>query len=363
MHIAPHAGGRDIDVLVLTQDEDFLETIRDSSHEAHTMHHANTPAQAEAIVHDHKVGVLVTDAAMVGSNIEAITERLRKDAPRLVAVVAGRRDDGELLMDLINRGQVYRFLLKPVSPGRARLAIEASVKHHLEAGDAAFKAKPRPDTAVPKDEQKAPKTSKIARLTPKIGPRPQPLPTATPTGQAARPPADSAKKGPVDDNAFPEAPNDGLDGAFGDSGRFTRTMTGLAATVGKSLGGSPDTAEANAATEDGPSAAGGPPARSKPKLLAIGGSAAVVIALLVWWLGFADSTPPGTTPNLETDTEALVSSPSVVESDIPAETPAEASQPDLAVPAYQSFLDQARMAREAGEIVVPPGSNAIELYV
>ena len=42
-------------------------------------------------------------------------------------------------MDLINRGKVYRFLLKPVSPGRARLAIEASAKHHLEAPDAAFK--------------------------------------------------------------------------------------------------------------------------------------------------------------------------------------------------------------------------------
>ena len=120
VHIAPHAGGRDVDVLVLTKDEDFLETIRDSSHESHAVHHANTPAQAEAIVRDHKVGVLVTDAAMVGSNIELVTERLRKDRPRLVAVVAGRRDDGELLMDLINRGQVGQGLAGHLGNALAR---------------------------------------------------------------------------------------------------------------------------------------------------------------------------------------------------------------------------------------------------
>ena len=76
----------------------------------------------------------------------------------MVSIVAGRRDDGEMLMGLINRGKVYRFLLKPLSPGRARLAIEASVKHHLEAPDSAFKpADAGTDTAAtPKQESKKP---------------------------------------------------------------------------------------------------------------------------------------------------------------------------------------------------------------
>ncbi|MGH8131532.1 MAG: response regulator, partial [Steroidobacteraceae bacterium] len=139
IHPGADLGSRGVDVLVLTKDEDFLATIRDSSRGLHDVHHATTPKQAEDMVGGHKVGVLVTDAAMVGSNIEALTHRLRVAVPRLVAIVAGRRDDGELLMDLINRGQVYRFLLKPVSPGRTRLAIEASVKHHLEAPDTAFR--------------------------------------------------------------------------------------------------------------------------------------------------------------------------------------------------------------------------------
>jgi serine/threonine-protein kinase len=140
-------GSRGIDILVLTKDDEFLSTVKDSARGLHKVLHAVTPNQAEAIFNDNKIGVLVTDAAMVGSNIEVLTQRMRAFVPRLVAIVAGRRDDGELLMDLINRGHVYRFLLKPVSPGRARLAIEASVKHHLEAPESAFK--PVPGKAPP----------------------------------------------------------------------------------------------------------------------------------------------------------------------------------------------------------------------
>jgi TonB family protein len=351
VHIAPHAGGRNVDVLVLTKDEDFLETIRDSSHEAHTVHHANTPAQAEAIVRDHKVGVLVTDAAMVGSNIELVTERLRKDRPRLVAVVAGRRDDGELLMDLINRGQVYRFLLKPVSPGRARLAIEASVKHHLEAGDSAFTGKPRADAAAPKEDRKAP--AKVARIVPKMAPAQaaQPAQPAQPSRERIAPTLAHA------DAKASDSANDKLDTAFADSGRFTRTMTGLAATVGKSFGGTDDSQDAADGSE------GGPPSILKPRLLAAGTAAVVAIAATVWWLGYSDAPEPDTAESVAAETEATTSSPSVVETDVPQSPPATLPEAAAPGPAYKQFLDDARYAREQGEIVVPPGTNAIELYV
>jgi protein TonB len=358
VHIAAHAGGREVDVLILTKDEDFLETIRDSSHESHTVHHANTPAQAEAIVRDHNVGVLVTDAAMVGSNIELVTERLRKDRPRLVAVVAGRRDDGELLMDLINRGHVYRFLLKPVSPGRARLAIEASVKHHLEAGDAAFKPKPAVDTLAPKDAGILTKPGKVARIMPKMSARR--LETAATHPERKVPALDN---GADEAAATPpgartgEAPGgkgtERLDNAFGDSGRFTRTMTGLAATVGKTFGGAEEAGITGDAASDG-----APPAGLRPKLL-IGGAAAAVLAALVLWNAFSGTPEPDAAVPVEADTPSTVSSPSVVETDIPSST-SPASAPE---PAYQQFLDEARLARDRGEIVVPPGSNAIELYV
>ena len=138
---ASAVGSHSVDLLVLTKDKEFLTTIKDSSRGTHTVHYADTLAQADKLIRKHKVGVAIVDAAMVGEKIEQLTAHLRKGSPRLVSIVAGRRDDGEMMMDLINRSKVYRFLLKPVSPGRARLAVEASVKHHLEAPDTAFNMK------------------------------------------------------------------------------------------------------------------------------------------------------------------------------------------------------------------------------
>ena len=94
-------GARAIDVLVLTKDEEFLATVRDAARGMHNIIYANTLAQADDAVSNHKVGVAVIDAAMVGSNVEKLTVHLRTTEARLVAIVAGRRDDGEMLMDLI----------------------------------------------------------------------------------------------------------------------------------------------------------------------------------------------------------------------------------------------------------------------
>ncbi len=189
---AVNIGARSVDVLVLTRDDEFLATVKESARGLHNVIYANTVSQADDAVRKHKIGVAVIDAAMVGSNVEDLTLHLRSGSSRLVSIVAGRRDDGEMLMDLINRGKVYRFLLKPVSPGRSRLAIEASVRHHLEA----------PDSAFQKAGKVAPMPLEKFDLVPEIkadpGPaakfRNQPAPKESPAPAAAEKPKPSGKE-------------------------------------------------------------------------------------------------------------------------------------------------------------------------
>ena len=207
--VVPNIGGRQIDVLVLTRDDEFLATILDSTRGLHNVLHANTPKQADKIARGHKIGVLVTDAAMVASNVEILIQGLRTAVPRLVAVVAGRRDDGELLMDLINRRHVYRFLLKPVSPGRARLAIEASVKHHLEAADSAFRVTSKPAVKVaPSKPAPAAKPTAEAQAKPraKAQAKPKAKAQAKPKAKAqAKPKAKAQAKPKAKAQAKPKA--------------------------------------------------------------------------------------------------------------------------------------------------------------
>lgn len=390
---APEVGSRGVDVLVLTKDEEFLATIRDSSRGFHNVHHANIPTQAEEIVRNNKVGVLVTDAAMVGSNIEAITHKLRAVVPRMVAVVAGRRDDGELLMDLINRGHVYRFLLKPVSPGRARLAIEASVKHHLEADDSAFKQRKSP--AAPAKQVEPEKAARKPAAKPVTTAAPKKVPVKRPAAKkpaakkpvakrpVAKKPVSEAKRAPraaaaqkkrvdptisaraVDLSQTEASPiDDGLDDAFSDGGGFTETMTGIAATVTKSFGSAKKSIAESARTPEPviANSLDGEPDGSVAMAKTISIAAAIVVAAAgFWYFSGSDTDPdPSSVPPL-VDIQSQ-STPTVSESDSAFDaTPGPGALP--AQPAYQELLDEARIARDAGELVGPPGSSAVELYV
>ncbi len=346
-----NVAGRQVDVLVLTKDDEFLATIRDSARGLHNIHHANTPAQADQFVKENKVGVLVTDAATVGSNIESITRSLRKAVPRLVAVVAGRRDDGEMLMELISRGAVYRFLLKPVSPGRARLAIEASVKHHLEASDSAFKAKPKPVAKKAPPKPAAPIKPKV-----KAKAKPQPKPAAR-----ARP---APKPLPASAGISASSEADRLSELFDNESGLGETMTGLANSVGKSLSGVPGLIVGGAKSVL--SFSGGAvfklldiilaPLR-KPKNFAIAATLLAIVGGGYWVSSNWDSL----WSKIQSAKDSAM--PSIVESDVPMTNSGSAVFEPPVASAAEKLLDEARSARGSGFIYTPPGANAVELYV
>ena len=345
------AGSRSVDVLVLTKDQEFLATIRESSRGMHNVHYANTLKQADEAIREHKVGVAVVDAAMVGDKVEQLTLHLRKASPRLVAIVAGRRDDGEMLMDLINRGKVYRFLLKPVSPGRARLAVEASIKHHLEAPDSAFKpggaSAPQPQPAAkPATEQKPPPSAKPTKppaTKPNAAPKPKaaPSPAAKPPPQAAAEPAASRVPERVDpplgEPTQTSPTDDRLTEAFdGDDGGLTATMTGFFSAVAKRFAGDKD-ARAGEPASGKPAAtdSAGGSRLGRPLMLGIGAIVVVAVAGTLFWMLGGDVTEQ------EPVEPAASVSPSGSEADSTFQIPAEDTVD------RQALLDEALAEVEA----------------
>ena len=396
---AVSVGSRSVDILVLTKDQEFLATIKDSSRGMHKVYYANTLGQANEAIRKHKIGVAVVDAAMVGEKIEQLTQHLRKGSARLVSIVAGRRDDGEMLMDLINRGKVYRFLLKPVSPGRARLAVESSVKHHLEAPDAAFKSKGLPAVPKPVAIKPAPKPVAIKPAPKPVAIKPAPKPVATkpapkpvakpapkpkPVVKAAPKPVARPAPKPAPAKAAVTAPadppfgsavapqggsplEDGLADAFGqDDSSFTETMTGLIGSVSKKFSSGKkaepaaeappviDEPRMDLAIDGSPSSTSGSDGSlfRDPKMMGLAAAAVVVVASALFWF-MSGSDAPQVVSQEETS-----GTPSVVETDsVLDEAPLAEATVDVG-----AIVAEARLARDAGQIFNPAGNNAIELF-
>jgi len=122
---------KDVGVVVFTVDADFAEVaIRAVSTDRSTIL-ATTLAKVAHAVEQHDAGVLVTDFTTKTMVLQKIISTLKKYLPELVTiVVSGGRDTTEMI-NLVNYGQVFRYLLKPVDSQTLRNDINAAAIRHM----------------------------------------------------------------------------------------------------------------------------------------------------------------------------------------------------------------------------------------
>lgn len=122
----------EVGLLVLSLDETLASGVRDAVGAHHPVHVAETMEQAVALLQAQPIGVVVTDLAVDERAVTAMTSELRRQVPELVTIVASDRSDAHLMIELINKSQVFRFLLKPISVGQSRIWLASAVTRHRE---------------------------------------------------------------------------------------------------------------------------------------------------------------------------------------------------------------------------------------
>jgi len=123
---------RDVDLLVLTTDARTIAAVEAALDGSHRLHTATHLESALVALEKHPIGVVVTDMVVREEQIRHLTTELKRQVPELVTIVASDRSDAQLLIELINFGQIFRFLLKPLHAGQCRLSIESAVSRHRE---------------------------------------------------------------------------------------------------------------------------------------------------------------------------------------------------------------------------------------
>jgi serine/threonine-protein kinase len=122
----------DVGFLVLSRDDQLAAGVRDAVGKDQTVHTAQTLEEAVDLLQGQPVGVVVTDLAVNEQAITTLTSELKRQVPELVTIVASDRSDAHLMIELINRSQVFRFLLKPLSVGQSRIWLSSAVSRHRE---------------------------------------------------------------------------------------------------------------------------------------------------------------------------------------------------------------------------------------
>src|ERR1700730_13018205 len=121
-----------VELVVLTGDEVFLQTLRETVGSARRLWHVPSSDKVSDLLVAGEVGILVLDVQALNETSAVFVGQIKRQFPDLVVVVAGNRDAENALAGLISAGIVYRFIHKPMSPGRARLFADAAVKKYDE---------------------------------------------------------------------------------------------------------------------------------------------------------------------------------------------------------------------------------------
>ena len=119
-----------IELVVLTSDDVFLQTLREAVGGARRLWHVPSPDKVSDLLVAGQVGIVVLDVQTLHDSARIFVEQIKRQFPDLVLVAAGHRDDETSLAALISAGLVYRFIHKPMSPARGKLFAEAAIRKY-----------------------------------------------------------------------------------------------------------------------------------------------------------------------------------------------------------------------------------------
>jgi serine/threonine-protein kinase len=117
-------------VIVFSSDEEVLRTVQSAVRGRLPVHGATNIVQVVKLLTEQRPGVLVTDISDDKATIQAMTARLKEHLPELVTIAVSQHRDVLDMVWLINHGQIFRFLRKPLSSGRCAISLQAALKHH-----------------------------------------------------------------------------------------------------------------------------------------------------------------------------------------------------------------------------------------
>ena len=73
---------------------------------------------------------MICEIELAQGDVTPFVKALKQHHPHLQTIAITDRADAQLAVDLVNEGQVFRLLLKPVRLGSCRLAVDAAISQY-----------------------------------------------------------------------------------------------------------------------------------------------------------------------------------------------------------------------------------------
>ena len=117
-------------VLVIGGETEVQQRLREILQPYYKLHFASSMERAVQIMEQHETGVIISDTQTGRSDLIAPLKALRQTHPQIAVAMLAGRIDADAGIGLINEGQIFRILPRPLQMGTCRLCVDTALAHY-----------------------------------------------------------------------------------------------------------------------------------------------------------------------------------------------------------------------------------------
>lgn len=117
-------------LLVVDDEPDVLDSLRHLFHRRYRVMTCTDPAEALSLLGQEQVQVILSDQRMPGMTGDEFLSRARQIAPDAIRLIFTGYADIQAVIDAINRGGIFRYILKPWDAGELETIIRQAAEQY-----------------------------------------------------------------------------------------------------------------------------------------------------------------------------------------------------------------------------------------
>ena len=119
-------------VLVLDDDATIPAHIQAALGSAYRVFGARTLEEAVHWLEREPIGVVISETRVQNQPVVSLIGTLKQHQPELVTIILTGRADAGAAIELINQGQIYRLITKPMQDVNCRIMVNSAQRHHQQ---------------------------------------------------------------------------------------------------------------------------------------------------------------------------------------------------------------------------------------
>lgn len=118
-------------ILVVDDNESVFRATREFFSPTCSVRYAKTLKDAVRVMQEQAVAVILADVETGQQDNTLMLKLLKQEFPQILTIVMTRKSDSELVIDLINQAQIFRFLNRPVNLKLLQAHVQAALARYV----------------------------------------------------------------------------------------------------------------------------------------------------------------------------------------------------------------------------------------